>query len=136
MALDPISAIMDVGGKLIDKLFPDPRAKAEALLKLQELQQSGDLQVIAEQVSVNKIEAANPNLFISGWRPFVGWTCGGALAIQFIVAPFAVWFSALVGRALAFPTLDTSLLTTLLVGMLGLGGMRTIEKLNGSADKH
>lgn len=131
MAFDPISAIMDVGGKLIDKLIPDPKAKAEALQKLQELQQAGDLQVIADQVSINKIEAASTNMFIAGWRPWVGWVSGSGLAFQFVLSPFIEWGMALAGHPTKLPTLDNSLLTTLLVGLLGLGGMRTLEKLQG-----
>jgi hypothetical protein len=135
MALDPISSILDIGGKLIDKLIPDPKAKADALQKLQELQQSGDLAVIAGQNDINKIEASNPTLFVSGWRPAVGWICAGALAFQLVIAPLIMWGSTLVGHQVVFPIMQTELLTTLLIGMLGLGGMRTVEKLNGVAAK-
>lgn len=134
--MNPLSAVLDIGGKLIDKLFPDPQKKAEATMKLMELQQSGDLAAIAGQLDVNKVEASNPRLFISGWRPFIGWVCGGGLALQFVVAPLLAWASSLVGHPVPMPVLDVSLLTTLLIGMLGLGGMRTVEKLNGVADKH
>lgn len=133
MSFEPISALIDIGGKLIDKLIPDPAAKAAATMKLMELQQSGDLAVIASQTKLNEIEAANPNLFVSGWRPFVGWTCGLGLAFQVFFGPLIIWLGTLFGRAMTVPTLDTTLLTTLLIGMLGLGGMRTVEKLQGVA---
>src|SRR5213592_4265484 len=87
MALDPLTALLDVGGKLIDKLFPDPGQKAAALLKLRELEQSGDLAIIAAQSDINRVEAASPRLFVSGWRPMVGWTCCAGFAMQFVVAP-------------------------------------------------
>jgi hypothetical protein len=135
MAFDPISAIMDVGSKLIDKLIPDPKAKAEALQKLAEMQQSGDLAVIANQTEINKIEAASSNMFIAGWRPAVGWVCVSALAVQMVLGPLVVWGSEIVGHPVKLLVLDVSLLTTLLVGMLGLGGMRTVEKLQGVASK-
>ena len=135
MGLDPISAVLDVGSKLIDKLIPDPKQKADALLKLKELEQSGDLAVIAGQNEINKAEATSPVTFISGWRPMVGWVCAAALAFQLVLGPLLTWLSQLVGHPVTPPMLQTELLTTLLVGMLGLGGMRTVEKLQGVAAK-
>ena len=131
MALDPLSAILDVGKALIDKLLPDPKAKAEALQKLEELRQNGDLAIIAGQNDINKLEAANPSLFVSGWRPFVGWVCGSALAFQLVLGPMIVWGAEMIHRPINPPVMQTELLTTLLIGMLGLGGMRTVEKLQG-----
>ena len=133
--MNPLAAILGIGEKLIDKLFPDPTAKAAALLKLKELEQNGDLAVIAGQLEVNKIEAANPNLFVSGWRPGVGWTCAAALAMQMVVSPLIAWVALLAKRPVTLPVMETELLTTLLVGLLGLGGLRTVEKLNGRASK-
>jgi hypothetical protein len=135
MAIDPLSAILEVGGKLIDKLIPDPRQKAEAIIKLEELRQSGDLAIISAQMKVNEVEAASGNLFVSGWRPFIGWVCGGALAFQMILGPFIVWLFTSFGHPILLPVMQTELLTTLLIGMLGLGGMRTVEKLSKVASK-
>ena len=133
MAFDPISSIVQVVGTVLDKVLPDPKAKAEAIQKLTELQQSGDLAIIAGQNDINKVEAANPNLFVAGWRPFVGWVCGAALAFQLVVAPVIMWGYQIGGHPVALPAMQTELLTTLLIGMLGLGGMRTVEKLQGVA---
>jgi hypothetical protein len=140
MAFDPLSAAFELGGKVLDHFFPDPAKRAEAQLELLKLQQSGDLAKMANETSlmqmqadIDKTEAASPNLFVAGWRPFVGWTCGSGLAMQFIIAPIGTWIAALAGHAVAFPTLDTGTMTTLLIGMLGLGGMRTVEKLQGAA---
>lgn len=135
MAFDPLSGILNIGQTLIEKLIPDPKAKAEALQKLAEMQQNGDLAVIAGQNNINAIEAANSNLFVSGWRPFIGWVCGSALALQMVILPLIMAISSLCGHPVVIPPLDVSLLTTLLVGMLGLGGMRTVEKLSGVASK-
>jgi hypothetical protein len=82
MAFDPLSSLLDVGKALIDKLIPDPQAKAAATQKLLEMQQNGDLAVIAAQSHINEIEAANPNLFVSGWRPAVGWVCVFGFAVM------------------------------------------------------
>lgn len=133
MAFDPLSSILDFGKSLIDKLIPDPKAKAEALLKLEELRQSGDLAVIAGQNKINEVEAASANTFVAGWRPFIGWICGSALAMQFVIAPMVTWGSTLANHPVTLPAMQTELLTTLLIGMLGLGGMRTVEKLQGVA---
>ena len=131
MAFDPISGLLSIGEKLIDKLIPDPKQKADALLKLKEMEQSGDLAVIAGQNEINKIEAGNSNIFVSGWRPFIGWVCGSALAFQLVLGPLVMWGGAVVGHPVTLPAMQTELLTTLLIGMLGLGGMRTVEKLQG-----
>lgn len=135
MALDPLTAALDIGSKLIDKLFPNPKEKADALMRLEELRQTGDLAVIAGQVEINKVEAASASLFVSGWRPFVGWVCGSALAFNLVLAPMIVWGAGLTGRNVPMPVVQQELLGTLLIGMLGLGGMRTVEKLNGVAAK-
>lgn len=133
MAFDPISAVLGIGEKLIDKLIPDPKQKADALLRLKEMEQSGDLAVIAGQNEITKIEAGNASIFVSGWRPSVGWVCSAALAFQLVLGPILSWVGQLLGHPLQPPVLNNELLTTLLVGMLGLGGMRTVEKLQGVA---
>lgn len=140
MALDPITAAMDLGGKLIDRLIPDPAQKAQAALELLKLQQSGELAQLSSdtdlakgQLAINAAEAANGATFTSGWRPFVGWVCGCGLASQFIVGPFATWAAALARHPIAYPSLDLGTLMTLLFGMLGLGAARTVEKINGVA---
>lgn len=129
MALPIIGAVVEVVKAVIDK-FPDPKQKAEALQKLEELQQSGDLAAMAQQVEINKIEAASSDKFTSRWRPFIGWVCGSALAMQLLVIPLAVQISEIAHHPVKMVVLDTTLLSTLVVGMLGFGGMRTVEKLN------
>jgi Holin of 3TMs, for gene-transfer release len=138
MAFDPLSAAFELGGKVLDHFFPDPEKRAAAQLELLKLQQSGDLAKMAnetslmqQQTDVNKAEAANANMFVAGWRPAVGWCCGLGLFSQFIVQPFATWIAALLGKPIAYPSLDMGTLMTLLLGMLGLGAARTYEKVQG-----
>ena len=133
MAFDPISAVFEVGGKLIDRLWPDPVQAANAKLELAKLQASGELQIIAGQLEVNKAEASNSSLFVAGWRPFIGWVCGIGLTMQFLVAPLIVWIGAIFHYVITLPPMDMGVLVTMLGGMLGLGGLRTIEKVNGAA---
>jgi len=135
MALDPLSALLDIGGKVIDRVWPDPAQAAAAKLELFKLQQSGELAQIAGQMDVNKAEAANPNVFVSGWRPFIGWVCGLGFGVQFVFGPLAEWGSALYGHPVKFPLMDTGTMMPLLLGMLGLGGLRTAEKIQGVASK-
>jgi hypothetical protein len=127
--------IFTIGSKIIDRVLPDPGQKMAAQQKLLEMQQAGELaqlnnelQMNLGQVEINKIEASSDNLFKSGWRPFIGWVCGAGLSYQFLFRPLLVGF---VDKL--FPDLDMGTLITLLAGMLGLGGMRTYEKLKGKA---
>lgn len=127
MALDPISAALEIGGKLIDRLWPDPAQADAAKLELLKLQQSGELAQITGQLDINKAEAQNPNWFVSGWRPYIGWICGTGLAYQFLVYPL------LVGFMTEIKPIDTWTLLQLLGGMLGLAGLRSKEKIEGVA---
>jgi len=85
------------------------------------------------QMQINLKEAENPSLFVSGWRPAVGWTCTAGLAYQYLLAPLANGGLSIAGLTATFPTLDLSTLLPLLLGMLGLGGIRTVEKLGNVA---
>jgi hypothetical protein len=125
---------------IIDKLIPDPQAKAAAQLEAMRLAQAGafkdidtQLQRDLAQIGVNQAEASSPDFFRSGWRPFVGWICGVGLGVQFLVSPLATWVASLLGHPIAFPPLDMGTLMTLLAGMLGLGTLRTAEKVKGVA---
>jgi hypothetical protein len=136
-----IGGIIDAAMKVIDRVFPDPAQKAAAQLELLKLQQAGefkqldaDLQLALAQIKVNEVEAASPDLFKSGWRPAVGWTCVSGLVYQFLVMPLLPWFVAVLGKPVpALPAIDMGTLMTLLVGLLGLGTMRTVEKIKGAA---
>lgn len=135
MSLDPVTAILDIGSKVIDRLWPDPSQAAAAKLELFKLQQSGELAQITGQMEINKTEAASGSVFVSGWRPAIGWICGAALAYQYIARPVVSWGVIAAGHPLPpMPGLDENL-WQLLLGMLGLGGLRTFEKLNGVAAK-
>lgn len=135
-------ALIPAVAGLLDKLIPDPQAAAEAKLKAVEMAQRGELAALdAElrlavgQLEVNKAEAANPSIFVSGWRPGVGWVCVLGFGVQFVIGPLAEWGSALAGHPVKFPALDLGTMMPLLLGMLGLSGMRTAEKIQGVAAK-
>lgn len=130
------SPIIAAGLEIIGKLIPDPKAQAEAQLKLLELQQAGefkqleaDLQLAQGQVDINKIEAASDDLFKSGWRPMVGWTCALGFFAKYIGGPLLFVISQYFGYPIVLPEIDTMEMMPLLFGMLGLGAYRTYEKV-------
>jgi len=135
MAFDPVTAIMNPIGTLLDRLLPDKAQNDAAKAQLAQLQLSGDLAEVAGQIQTNITEAASTNWWVSGWRPFVGWICGLALFVEYIVKPIASWIAALLGHPATFPSLDVATLFGLLAGMLGMGGLRTYEKTQGVAAK-
>lgn len=116
----------------------DPTTALQTQERLQEIQlglQGKLIDQVSAQLAVNQAEATNPNMFVAGWRPFCGWVAGTGLAVQFLIAPLATWIATLAGHPITFPSLDMGTLLTLLLGMLGLGGMRTYEKVLGAGDK-
>jgi hypothetical protein len=131
--------IIDGIFKIVDKILPDPQAKAQAQLEILRMNQAGefksietDLQLALGQLEVNKIEAAAPDLFRGGWRPAVGWVCVIGLLYTYLGQPLLAWASG-IWDVPAPPSLDLGDLLILLGGMLGLGGMRTMERLKGKA---
>jgi hypothetical protein len=126
---------------IIDKLIPDPAQAAEAKLKALEMAQKGELaeldaavKLAAGQLAVNQAEATSPNVFVSGWRPFIGWVCGAALVYHYILRPMLPWLLAMAGKPMPpIPPLDMGDLITILLGMLGLGSLRSFEKTKGVA---
>ena len=135
-----LAALIPLLGTLVDKLFPDPAAAAAAKVQVMEMAQRGelaqldaDLKMATGQNEVNKAEATSTSLFVAGWRPFIGWTCGAAFAYKFVLAPAGAFAMAAAGHPLQLPVLDFTEMSTILVGMLGLGGLRTVEKVKGVA---
>lgn len=134
------AALIPAITQALDKIIPDPQAAADAKLRALELAQKGDLAALdAEmklalgQIEVNKAEATT-DLFRGGWRPAVGWVCVVGLAYQFVLQPVLPWVVALFGAQVPpLPAIDNETLMVLLTGMLGLGGLRTIERVKGKA---
>lgn len=132
--------VADLINNISDKLWPDPNEKAKNLLAVKELEQRGEfkeidaaLQYAEMQTKVNAIEAASDVIWKSGWRPFIGWVCGTALAWHYIGSRVAAWILALKGIDIPLPEVDLGDLIVILFGMLGLGKLRTDEKMKGVA---
>lgn len=122
-----LGSLFDIGKSLIDRLFPDPAQQAAAELELVKITQSGELQTTLAQLAINLKEAESPSLFVSGWRPAVGWTCGFGLAYQSVFHNILEWISVIRGWPLP-PAIDSEVLIYTLGGLLGIAGLRTYEK--------
>jgi hypothetical protein len=136
----PLLAILPAVTAILDKVLPDKTAADAAKIKVLELAQQGELAQLAAdttlataQSEVNKIEAASTRLFIAGWRPFVGWICGVAIGFKYIGGPLLFVLGQVIGHPVTLPEIATEELWPLLLGMLGLGGLRTVEKVKKAA---
>ena len=117
---------------LLDKFIEDKDQKNKLAHELATMADRHAQELAKGQLEINKAEAQHRSIFVAGWRPFVGWTCGIALAWHFVLAPFVIFASAYAGITLPdLPQFDMSSLLTVLMGMLGLGGMRSFEKMKG-----
>lgn len=139
MSLDPATALFDLGKIAIEKIWPDPTKRAEELRKLETLKQRGDLAVMDAhiklmlgQIEINKQEAQSKSLFVAGWRPAVGWIGGLSFGYAAIVEPIMRFTAKMSGYEGGFPLLDTTMTMQVLIGMLGLGVMRSFDKSKGT----
>lgn len=145
MSFEPVTAILDLGKSVIERVWPDPIKQAEEVRKLAELAQKGDMvelnghvQLMLAQLKVNEREAGHKSLWVAGWRPGIGWVGVAALAYQFVLYPLLIWVWAvleiknLVPEGLKPPpVLDTGALMSIVTAMLGVGAMRSHDKAKG-----
>ena len=128
MDITGLGAVSDLANTVIGKIWPDKSAAEQQQL-------AAAVMIVQGQIETNKVEAASPSVFVSGWRPFIGWVCGAACAWNWIGLP-------IVAMGLKFYQVDVPLspanlteMLPVLMGMLGLGTLRTVEKINGVASK-
>jgi len=122
--------------KIIKRLFgfSDKNDISGLGLEIRELIKGKEIdpqKLIELQAEINKMEAQHRTVFVAGWRPFTGWICASALAYHFIIEPIIIFALATQNIQLTLPTFDMGSLLTVLMGMLGLGGLRTYEKTKG-----
>lgn len=129
-----LGSLFDFGSKIIDKIFPDKTEAEKAKLAMLQLQQQGEfkeleaeLAVLSEQSKVNLEEAKSASIFVSGWRPSVGWVCSSGLFYSVLLQPILKAFNV------EAPVTDTSVLIQMLFALLGIAGMRSWEKSKGVA---
>jgi hypothetical protein len=121
-----LPSVMEVAGRFL----PEDKEKRAAAEREIEAQLTTHLaQIDLAQLDINKTEAAHRSVFVSGWRPMIGWTCGAAMALNFLIFPLASFVLAQTGHLVELPNLDMTQMMPVLMGMLGLGGLRTVEKL-------
>lgn len=132
--LNPISGIVEAIGGVIDDLHTSDEEKLQAELELRKL----DVDVAIGQMRVNEAEAQNKSVFVAGWRPAIGWVGAAAMAYQFLLYPMLIWGWSLMqakgwvpAELKPPPMLDTDALWVILSGMLGIAGMRSVEKVKG-----
>lgn len=134
-----VTAVSQVIGTVLNRVLPREKMSEKDAADIQRAIESellqADWQQIAGQLAINQAEAGHASIFVAGWRPFIGWVCGGALAYHYVFLPFLLYCVGIVDPQLAaaLPKLDASELTPILTGMLGLGGLRTFEKIRGVA---
>ena len=130
--LDLLGKLVEPVSNVLDKVVEDKDQKARLAHEIATMAERHAQELAKGQIDINKEEAKSRNIFIAGWRPFVGWTCGLALFWHFLGLPVTLfitgWFSL---QHPPLPEFDMQSLMTVLLGMLGLGGMRTFEKFKG-----
>lgn len=143
--LDALESLFDIGKEAVIRIWPDPIRQAEELRKLEELKQKGSLaelgahvKLITGQLEINKAEANHKSLFVAGWRPFIGWVGGSAMAYQFVIYPMLIWLWVVLQAKEVVPkeldpppVLETGALFSIVTGMLGVGAMRSHDKAKG-----
>jgi len=128
-----IDAIAEMVGTVVDKIFPDANIEAQSKADALKAQLTQELQNTFGQLEINKVEAANASVFVSGWRPAVGWVCVSGFGYEFLLRPLINGLLIALGFVPVFPGIETDALSSLLFGMLGLGTMRMVEKVKGVA---
>jgi len=126
-----VGTILGTVGNVLDRVIPDKNKRAEAEESLKLALASNEFQLAIEQIKVNAIEASSDDKFTKRWRPFIGWTCGTAFALHFVIFPVLNWVVVLFGAPAINIVFDMQSLMYALGGLLGLGGFRTFEKVKG-----
>ena len=127
-----LTALIGPVTSLLDKFIEDKDQKAKLAHELSTMAEKHAQELAKGQLEINKAEAGHKSIFVAGWRPFIGWICGIALAYHFVVSPIILFIAGWAGAELPeLPAFDMDSLMTVLLGMLGLGGLRTYEKTKG-----
>lgn len=133
----PLLTVIPAISALLDRIIPDQTEREKAKIELLKSERAADLEELRLalstdqiQAEINKEEAKQSNIFIAGWRPFIGWVCGIAFCYHFVLQPVLAFIIANLNNGkVILPNFDMSELSTVLMGILGLGGLRTLEKI-------
>jgi hypothetical protein len=125
-----LGSIFEMGKTLLDRFVPDPEKRAAAEFELIKMASEGDLKKVMMQLEINAKEAVHPSIWVSGWRPFFGWSSGGGFVYATILQPLLAWYSLIKGYPTP-PELNIDLLWVVITGLLGIAGARSFEKSKG-----
>lgn len=123
-----LGSILDVGKTILDRFIPDPAAKAAAEMELVKMAADGELKQVIAQLEINAKEAAHPSIWVSGGRPLFMWIGGFGFGYATIVQPILTWYARVKGWPEP-PDVNTDLLWVVVTGLLGIGGLRSVEKV-------
>lgn len=125
-----LGPLFEMGKTLLDRFVPDPEAKRQAEMELVRMAADGELKQVVAQLEINAREAQHASVWVAGWRPFFGWAGGAGFIYATIAQPLLAWGAAIKGWP-APPALNLDLLWVVITGMLGIGGLRSVEKIKG-----
>lgn len=126
-----LPTLLPMLGEVLDRVVPDQASAAKARVEMEAKLLEAATAQAAQQAATNQVEAGHRSIFVAGWRPFIGWVCGAGLAWAFLLAPMLAWMLPLAGIATVMPVLQVDHLMELVVAMLGLGALRSFEKVKG-----
>lgn len=127
-----LGPLLEVGKTILDRFVPDPAKKAEAEMELLRMAAEGELKQVVAQLEINAREAQHPSIFVAGWRPAFGWCGAAGFVYATILQPMLAWGASIKGWPMP-PALNMDLMWVVVTGMLGIGGLRSIEKVKGAA---
>lgn len=127
-----LGPVLDLGKSILERFVPDPEKKREAEMELLRMAAEGELKQVIAQLEINAREAQHPSIFVAGWRPAFGWCGAAGFVYATILQPLLSWWAGIRGWP-APPTLNMDLMWVVVTGMLGIGGLRSIEKMKGAA---
>jgi len=134
--LSMLGSLIGPVSSILDKVIPDKDLREKLAHDIATMAERHAHEQIQAQLEINKTEAAHKNLFVAGWRPACGWVCVLGMAGNFLIIPMANMALELLETGVVVPMIDLSTMLPVLMGMLGLGGLRTFEKVKGAQKNH
>jgi len=129
-----LGSVFEIGKTLLDRFVPDPEKKAAAEMELVKMAADGELKQVIAQLEINAREATHPSIFVSGGRPLFMWIGGFGFGYATIIQPMLTWVARVKGWPEP-PDVNTDLLWVVVTGLLGIGGLRSVEKVKGVASR-
>lgn len=136
MDITGLGEVANFATSVVNKIWPDKTQQEKDAIAFQMQQEVIQSDLLKSQMAIDQVEAANQSIFVAGWRPGIGWVCGAAFAWTYVIQPLLAFIMSAIGHPVSLPALDISGMMPVLLGMLGLGGMRSLEKVKGISSGH